>query len=511
MSGTNLQTIEFNYDGIPVRTDIVDGEPLFNVNDLCTALEHTNSRKALKDLVDAEDVTVRYTLSPGGKQKANFVTESGMWALILGSRTQAAKKVKRWVTSEVLPSIRRHGAYHRDDAELPGSGSAPGGGESKSNEPPLIIECRTVGSRSTNTVRARNLYDALGIWAAHRVSYDEWLAGIFEQYRDVFKVNVDWVQRNTPKSKTYPGMQTWFSVAMAQVIISQCDTPQAQAMMRYYNIDIPAGKVDETAKVRALPVSMALYVPKYCLPAVETIIFHGQREYIRYVQVDRKIWLHEVDVAKFTESNSVMPKVWFPEANRSDAEVYVPGVGYVLTTFVLAADIFEYGKKWMDGPVREFCDLLEECRLVERDLPYEVFGSAINEDQQKEAVKAMKERVMNLCVPQSAAEDVFAEMAKIIRKHFNVQLLSDVPAWRFRELMSLIRMMDLTHVSLVRMTINKDTPPWMEGLNRRVSALEDQMGQVLKHLNYMKNHEEQGNGGFTADSVAQLLRAVTRG
>ena len=74
-------------------------------------LEYKNSRKALKDHVDIEDkgVTKRYTL--GGKQEMTIINESGFYSLILRSKTPKAKEFKRWVTKEVLPSIRKNGYY----------------------------------------------------------------------------------------------------------------------------------------------------------------------------------------------------------------------------------------------------------------------------------------------------------------------------------------------------------------------------------------------------------------
>ena len=94
-----------------VRVQIENGEPLFHANDLCAVLEYVNPRDALRRHVSTEDVVKRDTLTKGGKQSQNWVLEAGMWALILGSETPKAKEVKRWVTSEVLPSIRRTGSY----------------------------------------------------------------------------------------------------------------------------------------------------------------------------------------------------------------------------------------------------------------------------------------------------------------------------------------------------------------------------------------------------------------
>lgn len=84
---------------------------LFHANDLCAVLKYVNPRDAIRRHVDVEDVVKHDTLTNGGKQKQNYVKEAGMWALVLGSETEQAKLVKRWVTSEVLPALRKTGKY----------------------------------------------------------------------------------------------------------------------------------------------------------------------------------------------------------------------------------------------------------------------------------------------------------------------------------------------------------------------------------------------------------------
>jgi len=87
------------------------GEPLFCAKDVCDALKHTNSRRAIAKLVDEGDVTKRYTPTKSGNQVMTFINESGLYALILSSKLDSAKRFKHWVTSEVLPSIRKQGGY----------------------------------------------------------------------------------------------------------------------------------------------------------------------------------------------------------------------------------------------------------------------------------------------------------------------------------------------------------------------------------------------------------------
>ena len=102
----------FSYGNLPVRLKVdSEGEILFNANDVCEALELSNPRKALDDHVDPEDVTRSDTLTAGGVQQSNYVNLSGLYALVFGSQKEAARKFKRWVTSEVLPSIQRTGSY----------------------------------------------------------------------------------------------------------------------------------------------------------------------------------------------------------------------------------------------------------------------------------------------------------------------------------------------------------------------------------------------------------------
>lgn len=102
----------FSFGNQEIRT-VTDehGDIWFVANDICAALELTNPHKALADHVDREDLTQRDTLTPGGLQKLNHVNESGLYALIFGSRKESAKRFKRWVTSEVLPAIRKNGYY----------------------------------------------------------------------------------------------------------------------------------------------------------------------------------------------------------------------------------------------------------------------------------------------------------------------------------------------------------------------------------------------------------------
>ncbi|MFJ4284045.1 BRO family protein [Paenarthrobacter nicotinovorans] len=100
----------FNYGDRGVRTVQVDGQPCFIANDLCAILDLSNPRTSLA-LLEDDEKGVHSVDTPGGTQQMAYVTESGMYSLVLRSRKSEAKAFKRWVTREVLPEIRRTGAY----------------------------------------------------------------------------------------------------------------------------------------------------------------------------------------------------------------------------------------------------------------------------------------------------------------------------------------------------------------------------------------------------------------
>lgn len=94
-----------------VRTVEIDGEPWLVGKDVAQALGYKNPQEAVRTHVDDEDKGVSEILTPGGKQNVPIINESGLYSLVLSSKLPGAKKFRRWVTSEVLPSIRKHGAY----------------------------------------------------------------------------------------------------------------------------------------------------------------------------------------------------------------------------------------------------------------------------------------------------------------------------------------------------------------------------------------------------------------
>lgn len=94
-----------------VRTTLIDGEPFFVGKDVAAVLGYKDTADAVKVHVDEDDKGVGELPTPGGKQKSVIINESGLYSLILSSRLESAKKFKRWVTSEVLPAIRKTGSY----------------------------------------------------------------------------------------------------------------------------------------------------------------------------------------------------------------------------------------------------------------------------------------------------------------------------------------------------------------------------------------------------------------
>lgn len=100
------------YQDEEVRTVMINGEPHFIANDLCAVLDIRNARDAVATLDDDEKGVVT-TDTLGGAQQMSYVTEAGMYSLVLRSRKPEAKAFKRWLTHDVLPTIRKTGNYQR--------------------------------------------------------------------------------------------------------------------------------------------------------------------------------------------------------------------------------------------------------------------------------------------------------------------------------------------------------------------------------------------------------------
>lgn len=94
-----------------VRTICIDGEPWFVGKDVAEILGYRETAKAIRTHIDAEDKGVSVLDTPGGRQQLVIINESGLYSLVLASKLPNAKKFKRWITAEVLPTIRRTGGY----------------------------------------------------------------------------------------------------------------------------------------------------------------------------------------------------------------------------------------------------------------------------------------------------------------------------------------------------------------------------------------------------------------
>lgn len=105
----------FTFDGSTVRTIMINSEPYFVGKDVAEILGYSNPRDAIKKHIDDEDKGVAKCDTLGGSQNQTVINESGLYSLIIGSKLPTAKRFKRWVTSEVLPAIRKHGAYAVDE------------------------------------------------------------------------------------------------------------------------------------------------------------------------------------------------------------------------------------------------------------------------------------------------------------------------------------------------------------------------------------------------------------
>ncbi|MGH1416860.1 MAG: BRO-N domain-containing protein [Pelagimonas sp.] len=111
------QIIPFDFEDTPVRAVMRDGATWWVAADVCRVLEIGNSRDALSRLESDEKDGVGITDAIGRTQTTNVVNESGLYALIMTSRKPAARRFRKWVTAEVLPTLRREGQYKMPSQE----------------------------------------------------------------------------------------------------------------------------------------------------------------------------------------------------------------------------------------------------------------------------------------------------------------------------------------------------------------------------------------------------------
>ena len=142
----NNLTVFENPEFGAIRTVELDGEPWLVGKDVAEALGYTNPRKALIDHVDDEDKGVTKCYTPGGDQDMTIINESGLYSLVLSSKLPTARKFKRWVTSEVLPSIRRTGQY-----------------SAKTSDTDLRLKIMAMNARSRAASQMTRLWTAAGV------------------------------------------------------------------------------------------------------------------------------------------------------------------------------------------------------------------------------------------------------------------------------------------------------------------------------------------------------------
>ena len=101
----------FDFENNKIRTVMIDDEPYFVGKDVAKVLGYAEPRSAVSKKVDDEDRGVAKIATPSGTQEMTIINESGVYSLVFSSKLSSAKKFKRWVTSEVLPTLRRTGGY----------------------------------------------------------------------------------------------------------------------------------------------------------------------------------------------------------------------------------------------------------------------------------------------------------------------------------------------------------------------------------------------------------------
>lgn len=152
-----------------VRALMIDGEPWAVGRDVAAALGYTDPAKAIRVHVDPEDKGVDEMSTPGGRQQTTIINESGLYCLILSSKLPGAKRFKRWVTSEVLPALRRTGSYTMEPDAPPTLELTPGDYIRAAS---ILASCQKGRVRSVLTLLERSGLDMSGITVADPASYD---------------------------------------------------------------------------------------------------------------------------------------------------------------------------------------------------------------------------------------------------------------------------------------------------------------------------------------------------
>ena len=168
-----------------IRTCMVKGETYFVGKDVASALGYVHPTKAVTTHVDEEDRIMTKTVTIQGKRDTTFINESGLYALILSSKLDSARRFKRWVTSEVLPAIRQNGRYELElhNRQLEQRNALLE--EINTQQKPLTDYARTILS-STQTVTITQIAQDYGFTA---VRFNELLRNLRIQH----KVGGQWI------------------------------------------------------------------------------------------------------------------------------------------------------------------------------------------------------------------------------------------------------------------------------------------------------------------------------
>ena len=147
----------------------LNGEPWFVGKDVATALGYAEPTKAVRERVDSEDRGVSKIDTPSGAQEMTIINESGLYSLVLSSKLPSAKKFKRWVTSEVLPALRKHGSYQG----RPKSSAEMFYAQAQIN---MEVEQRMTELEQANRDVTRKFSETVALFSLPAVSKNDWQA-----------------------------------------------------------------------------------------------------------------------------------------------------------------------------------------------------------------------------------------------------------------------------------------------------------------------------------------------
>ena len=216
-----------------VRSLLINNEPCFVGKDVALILGYSNPQKAIRDHIDEDDKRTERIVHPqGGTQDTVIINESGLYSLILSSKLPTAKNIKRRVTNEVLPSIRKYGVYQVSDAPMIALKLMFEATE-QTNDRVKVIDSRVTNLENTITVDSRKQYTLRKIASATAVrvlggkdsqAYLELHHKVFCQlwrdYKDYFKIPSyrDTLKIDFEKAKEY--LQGWRPDHNLQIEIS---------------------------------------------------------------------------------------------------------------------------------------------------------------------------------------------------------------------------------------------------------------------------------------------------